>query len=468
MKKIMAILVIYSPFFFVQAIDVNIDEIQDTVVKTLSPQRGLNCSDPAEPLKGPLLVSEEDLRCLIKGSLSAGDYEKSKRYLDNTLAYLTPAINNAMNRYGIGFEEQEIEVFLSQLFHESGSFMYSTEIGNKRYYSKEEKEKRNKLFSGNWEAGSFCSEHEESTQGGKRYFDNFRRRFACFKNYSSVSKRTNKSRKDISIERDKKGRYTLETSMRKNSYPSRWRGRGLIQLTHCINYLSYAEFKAHLGYCEKKEGKINCIEYANQKSKGKFLVESTNKEISFASRNLQCSEEELTEIIQSFNRENKGLSLDEGDLLTNPYRMADICKPQHMVESAAWFWKKDGRSCSDLATGRRTYGGKSKKRPCRCDLSGGKANWNAKYVRNPDGSFSVDSAGEPIKAECRLETKSGRCGDPDKIRKGLSSEEIIKVSGASRCINGAYCNNLEHRAQLFRKMRDYFKLSKTERAEQCK
>ncbi len=449
-----------------------IDEVQKRVESTLYPV-GPCRSDPV-PLQAEELISQSELKCLLVQILGSRGFKKRKKYIDYTLKYLTPALNNALAKYDIGFENKEIEVFLSQLIHESGSFLYTTEIGSTRYYTPAEKEQRSQLRGGAWKESEFCHLHKSASEGGKGYFDNFRRRFACFfmEKYRGVKNRTNRYRKDIILEKDTKDGYVLETSMRKNSYPSRWRGRGLIQLTHCVNYLGYAEYKAHLNNCENKNLSKNCLKYAEKQSTGEFVatVRGQDKTISFGSRNLQCSEEELASIIKKFNNKysKDGLNLNEGELLTNPYKMSNICQPQHLVESAAWFWKKSARSCSDLATGKKRYSQSRAKTPCRCNLDPNRsAQWNAKYVKNPDGTIPFDENGEPTKAKCVKEKRSARCGKSKDVKRDMTGEEVIRVSGATACINGRYCNHLDHRSKVYRTLRDFFQKPKEIRTNYC-
>jgi hypothetical protein len=149
--------------------------------------------------------------------------------------------------------------------------------------------------------------------------------------------------------------------------------------------------------------------------------------------------------------------------------MANVCKPKHMIESAAWFWKSGRRSCSEIAKGNRYYGPKSKKgqNPCWCDLSHKAVQWNAKWDRNAQGNVEYDSNGEPKKGKCVYEKKSGKCGKLKNIEKDMTADEVWRVAGASRCINGAYCYHLEERAQQYRHVRDFLAKTPAEKASYC-
>lgn len=422
------------------------------------------CPNLPDEYEGDPVIDKEELRCLLTGYIPL----EERKYLDKTLDYLAPALNNAIKKYEIEQEGGELAIFLSQLIHESGSFKFSTEIGSLSYYTPAEKEDRGALYLGKWDNQNFCSAHKAGSQGGARYFDDFRRRFSCFNpdRYPGPEVReSNPNFRNVSVQVDSQRRWLLETSMRRNSYPSRWRGRGLIQLTHCINYLSYAEHQAHFNHCREKKISGDCLAYAASKSTERFEVDG--KEISFASGNLQCSEEELKKIIEKFNRENQGLNLDQGELLTDSYNMANICRPKHMVESAAWFWKKGSRSCSKIATGERYYGDDSQANSCRCDLSNKAGEWNAKYARNSAGEVIYDAQGEPARGECQFEKKVGKCGSVERIESDMTRDEIARVAGASRCINGAYCNHLDQRAEIYRHVRDYLQRTPAERARYC-
>lgn len=445
----------------------NMAQIKDLTETFTEPPIDL-CENEPDKLIGEEVLSREDLRCLLVGYIPASQ----KRFFDKTLDYLTPAFNNALIKYGIEEQGGELAIFLSQLIQESGAFKYSTEIGSLRYYTPAEKQDRNLLYDGHWKDHQFCEAHRKGTRGGERYFDNYRRRFACFNPTKYPGANVRQKRRDIMSAQakfDPQGRWVLETAMRKNSYPSMWRGRGLIQLTHCVNYLSYAEFQAHLNHCRKKELSSDCMAYAAKNSKERFSGEVNGEgfEVSWISRKLQCTEAELKSMIRQFNKENPELDLNEGQLLTDSYNMANICKPRHMVESAAWFWKKGDRSCSAIAKGERYFGQKKLANPCRCDLSNRAGEWNGKYVRNSAGNVVYDSKGEPAQGKCVFEKKSGKCGKVDIIEKDMTKSEIARVAGASRCINGSYCHGLDHRAQYYRHVRDYLAKTPAERMSYC-
>jgi len=431
------------------------------------------CETPSVKLENPLL-SEDDLKCLMASGMGIESYNAKKKYLEKVISLITPSLNLSFKKFNIMPDNGNLAVFFGQLMHESGFFQYTTEIGSTRYYTPEESNLSKKIISGDWSEENFCSIHEASTEGGKNYFDKSRKKFACYPidQYNEEERRGKNLDRFTLLKNDQEG-YVLESYYAVNSYPSRWRGRGFIQLTHCINYLLYAQFTALYEACEKNKSAnkvdVDCLVDASSKSKSAFIVPSTKKEISFnPTGNLQCTESELNEIIKDFNAKNHGLDIDGGGLLTKPYSLANICSPRHMTDSAAWFWTKGSTSCSALATGQKRYTGERELKPCNCIIENAPETWNAKVAKNAQGIIEYGDDGEPKNGECKKEKRSGVCGDAEVIQSSMTGEEQLRLAGASACINGRNCRGLDDRSKLYRVARDFFNRSLDERKVFCK
>ena len=121
-----------------------------------------------------------------------------------------------------------------------------------------------------------------------------------------------------------------------DSYKAMFRGRGLIQLTHCHNYM---QFFYHI--MSKKQG------YDHLKE-GKFTY--THKGINRPLRQPFCDKEELKSIAKAFERDGLYLptelitnfenTVDRLSLPCNLTTVSFMQGPEFIVDSAFWFWNR--------------------------------------------------------------------------------------------------------------------------------
>jgi len=125
----------------------------------------------------------------------------------------------------------------------------------------------------------------------------------------------------------------------KNSYKSKFRGRGLIQLTGCFNYLGFLHH--HSALLTGQSGKADQYKtYFTYKSGGRTLQVG-----------MFCSDSVLSQIENSFR--NEGLEIQPQELLNSFEDISDElalpCKgrgvsplpsEKFIVDSSLWYWKK--------------------------------------------------------------------------------------------------------------------------------
>lgn len=229
------------------------------------------------------------LLCTMKGVYGENPVSLKRT---RTLSFIANQLEEGLKEYGLTTNIEKAH-YIAQLTHESDGFSATVE----RVLGPTWRE----LFSGSntkWN----CRDYLDAVNEDDDYFNN---------------------------------RYVYS----RNSYKSKFRGRGLIQLTGCFNYLGYFYHRsAKLNGNPKQTQHRTYFTFTNNSGKteqvGMFCSEDTLEKMEnlFLSEQLSLDPQDLV-----FDFED---SVDQLSLPCMGEGLSDFKSEEYIVDSSLWFWKK--------------------------------------------------------------------------------------------------------------------------------
>lgn len=232
---------------------------------------------------------ESDLLCLMKEVYGKDPVEKKRT---RTINFITDRLKKGFDEYGLDTVVKRAHM-LAQMTHESDGFSATVE--------RRLRDNWRNLFNAPEETWR-CNPYLDAVNDDDFFFDN-------------------------------------EYRFSRNSYKSKFRGRGLIQLTGCFNYLGFLYHKSALENGDAAKADRHRTFFTYPSSSGQAQV------------GMFCSDAVLSAMDASFG--NEGLDINPVTLLNDfenvvdemslPCRdrgNADMSSMEFIVDSSFWYWKK--------------------------------------------------------------------------------------------------------------------------------